>query len=401
MSGIGRYPSGVRGKIEVKLTGREPERLIRLCGNNEIELRRLRKENEKEYFFTMWADEFVSLRPYLKKTHCRARITAKEGTPFYLKKRKRRWLFPVGLILGAVFLFVLSQFIWKIDVEGNVRYTDDSLYRFLETQKVAFGTLKTSVYTPGLEEAIRDNFPDITWVSVQMSGTRMIVNVKEDDQLKAEINEQTPCHVVSTQNGVITSIVVRSGQTELKQGDVIAAGQILISGELELKDDGGNITQTRAVHADGEVYASVSYRYSDRFLVSHEIRTYLEDDATQYSLMFGDFRLALPVFGNRSEHYDIVTEKNQLYLGSDYYFPCYLEKSLYRNYELKMEEYSEEEANELAKERMDRYLKNLEVNGYEISSSEMTVAFDGLECVVEGVFTAVSQIGKKELLGEE
>lgn len=394
-----KIADGIRGKIEVRLTGRETERFIRLCGANGIELRRLRREEDgKGFRFTIWSDEFVSLRPYLKKTRCRARITAKEGVPFYLKKRRRRWLFPVGVLLGAAFLFILSQFIWKIDFEGNVRYTDDTLYRFLAEQEVSFGTLKSSVYAAGLEEAVRDQFADITWVSVKLSGTHMVVSVKEDDQPKTEVNEQEPCHIVSTEEGTITSIVVRSGQTELKAGDPIMTGQILISGELQLKDDGGNITDTRQVHADGEVYARVSYQYSDRFLMSHEVRTYTGEESERYTLVIGDRRVSFPVIGTLGEHYDVVTERGQLYLGSDYYFPCYLEKRLYRNYELIVENYTEEEAHALAKDRMENYLDKLSQNGYEIQSSEMKVIFEGAVCVVSGEFTAVSEVGQKEAL---
>lgn len=398
---MNKYPAAVRGKVEVRLTGREPERLIRLCGNSGIELRRLRKQGEREYYFTIWADEFVKLRPFLKKTHCRARITAKDGTPFYLKRQKKRWLFPVGLLLGTVCLFMVSQFIWKIDIEGNERYTDDTIYRFLETQNIAFGTLKSSVFAAGLEEAIRDQFPEITWVSVQLSGTKMTVNVKEDDQPKVAESDKTPCHVISTQNGVITSIVVRSGETEVKQGDPITAGQILIFGEVNLKDDGGNITDTKVVHADGEVYAKVTYRYSDCFSLAHEVRTYQEDAVKQYALRVGNYRFALPRFGKLGENYDVITEKSQLYLGSDFYFPCYLETSIYRNYELVVGDYSKEAAETLANERMENYLKKLEENGYEIESAEITVTIDGQTVLAEGEFDAISQVGEKEILKDE
>ena len=394
-----QFVDGIRGRIEVRLTGRETERFIRLCGANGIELRRMRREEDgKGYRFTIWSDEFILLRPYLKKTKCRARITAKEGMPFYFKKRKRRWLFPVGVLLGAAFLFGLSQFVWKIDFEGNVRYTDDVLYRFLEEQEVAFGTLKTAVYAAGLEEAVRDHFEDITWVSVKLSGTRMVVSVKEDDQPETEITGQEPCHIVSTEEGIVTSIVVRSGQTDVKTGDPITAGQILISGELELKDDGGNVTGTQKVHADGEVYASVSYQYSDRFLMSHEVRTYTGEEVNGYSFVIGERRISFPMLGNPGEHCDIVTERSQLYLGSDYYFPCYLERQTYRNYVLTVEIYTEEEAKKLAAERMETYLGKLSEKGYEIGESEMTVTFEGEVCVVSGKFVAVSQVGQKEEL---
>jgi similar to stage IV sporulation protein len=261
--------------------------------------------------------------------------------------------------------------------------------------------LKSSVFAAGLEEAIRDHFPEITWVSVQLSGTKMTVNVKEDDQPKVPESDETPCHVISTQNGVITSIVVRSGETELKQGDPITAGQILIFGEVNLKDDGGNVTDTKVVHADGEVYAKVTYRYSDRFPLAHEIRTYQEDTVKQYALRIGNYRFLLPKFGKTGEKYDVVTEKSQLYLGSDFYFPCYLETNTYRNYELAEEDYSKEAAETLANERMENYLKKLEENGYEIDSVEMMVTIDGQTVVAEGEFSAISQVGEKEFIKDE
>lgn len=396
------YGGKLRAKVGVRLTGRQTERFIKLCGMNGIELRRLAKEDDgKGYRFVIWADEFLLLRPYLKKTKCRARVISREGAPFYLKRHRKRWLFPVGVLVGAAVLFGLSQFIWKIDIVGNVHYTDDVIYRFLEEQEVEFGTLKASVYTAGLEENIRNHFEDITWVSVQLIGTHMTVSVKEDDQLEAEVPETENSHIVAAREGIITSIVVRSGQTKLREGDTIAAGQILISGEVELKDDGGNVTGTKLVHADGEVYASVSYQYEDRFLLSHEVRDYQEETVNGYSLVFGNYRLPLPVLGEIGAYYDTVTERNQLYLGSDYYLPVYMEKTIYRSYLRRVEDYTEEEANAVAKERLDGFLAKLTEKGYEIQNSEIALVIENGVCSVTGSYTAISQIGQQETIAEE
>lgn len=391
------YAGKLRAKVGVRLTGRQTERFIKLCGLNGIELRRLQREADgKGYRFVMWADEFLLLRPYLKKTKCRARITNKEGASFYLKRRKKRWLFPVGILMGAGAMFALAQFIWRIDIEGNIRYTDDEIYRFLEAQDVEFGTLKASVYAAGLEEIIRDSFEEITWVSIQIEGTHMTVSVKEDDQLEAAVPETEPANVVATQEGTITSIVVRAGQTNLKEGDLITAGQILISGSVELKDDGGNITGTKQVHADGEIYASVSYQYEDSFLLSHEIREYQEETINGYGIVLGDFRVSLPVLGELGAYYDAVTERNQLYLGSDYYFPGYVEKTEYRSYVRRVENYTEEEVKLVAGERMDEFLAKLTEEGYEIQNSEFAVTIDQGVCHVVGSYSAISQIGQKQ-----
>lgn len=396
------YSGKLRAKVGVRLTGRETERFIKLCGLNGIELRRLAKEEDgKGCRFVMWADEFFELRPYLKKTKCRARVISREGVPFYLKRRRKRWMFPAGVLLGAAFLFGLAQFIWKIDIEGNVYYTDDVMYRFLEEQDVTFGTLKSAVYTAGLEEIIRDNFAEITWVSVQLEGTHMTVSVKEDDQLEASVPETDISNIVAASEGVITSMVVRAGQTALRKGDPIAVGQILISGEVELKDDSGNITGTKQVHADGEVYASVSYQYEDSFLLSHEIREYQENEVNGYTLVLGDFYLPLPVLGEIGTYYDAVTERSQLYLGSNYYFPVYLEKTVYRSYLRRVKDYTEEEANAAAKERMDAFLRKLTENGYEIQNSEFALVIEKGVCYVTGSYQAISQVGQQQRISSD
>lgn len=402
MSKKREYSGKLRAKVGVRLTGRQPERFIRLCGLNEIELRQLRREEDgKGYCFVMWADEFFLLKPYLKKTKCRARVTGREGAPFYLKRRRKRWLFPAGILLGVAFMAALTQYIWKIDIEGNVHYTDDVLYRFLEEQSVTFGTLKASVYTAGLEEAIRDQFDEITWVSVQLEGTHMTVNVKEDDQLSASAPETEPADIVAAQDGIITSMVVRAGQTGLREGDQISAGQILIFGNVELKDDGGNVTGTKQVRADGEVYASVSYQYEDSFLLSHEVREYQEGDVNGYALMIGSLRVPLPVIGDRGSWYDAVTERNQLYLGSDYYLPVYVEKTVYRTYLRRVETYTREEAGEIAEKRMEEFLAKLAGNGYEIEDSEFQVTIEQGVCRVNGSYRAISQVGQPQKIMEE
>jgi len=401
MGGKMVYDSRVRSRIEVRLTGRQTERFIKLCGINGIELRRLsREEKGNAYRFVIWADEFYTLRPYLRKTKCRGRIVRRDGASFFIKKNRKRWLFPAGILFAMIVLFGLSQFVWKIDIEGNTRYTDDVIYRFLEEQKVMFGIPKAAIYSAGLEEALRDQFAEMTWVSVQLEGTHLTINVKEDDQKEAMLREADGARIISTDEGVITSLIVRSGVTALKEGDTVIPGQVLISGEIPLKDDSGNVIGTKSVRADGEVYASVSYGYEDSFLLSHETREYTDDTVKQYSLVFGKYRFILPRFGSAGDHYDIISQRKQLYLGSDYYFPFYLETKEYRSYESRVSDYTEEEAKHVASERFAAYLKNKETEGYRITAQDSEIQILSGVCYVYGSYTAVSQIGVQQGIQE-
>ena len=154
------------------------------------------------------------------------------------------------------------------------------------------------------------------------------------------------------------------------------------------------------MRADGEVYASVSYEYEDSFLLSHEIREYAPDTVKCYSLVIGRHRITLPMFGNVSDRYDVITLRSQLYLGSDYYLPFYLETEEYRGYESRVRDYTEEEVKTVAAERFEAYLMSKEAEGYQITAQDTEVQVISGVCYVSGSYTAISQIGAWQSIPE-
>ena len=68
------------------------------------------------------------------------------------------------------------------------------------------------------------------------------------------VDEDEYCNIVSDKNGVITKINAQSGTANVKVGDTISEGDILINGWME-----GKYTGVRYVHAKGEIEARVWY----------------------------------------------------------------------------------------------------------------------------------------------
>ncbi|MFR0987487.1 MAG: sporulation protein YqfD, partial [Frisingicoccus sp.] len=85
----------------------------------------------------------------------------------------------------------LSAHIWKMEFYGNSYYTDERLTKYLDTvEGISFGIWKTKVDGPLLEENLRLTFPDISWVSVRMEGTSLIVALEEMVKYDASAREQ-------------------------------------------------------------------------------------------------------------------------------------------------------------------------------------------------------------------
>lgn len=87
---------------------------------------------------------------------------------------------------------------------------------------------KKNVDCEALEAGMREAFPQITWVSARVSGTRLVIQIKENKiiQDKTAVEEEA-CDLVSNVSGTITYIMVRQGVPKVKKGEKIEPGQIL------------------------------------------------------------------------------------------------------------------------------------------------------------------------------
>ena len=55
------------------------------------------------------------------------------------------------------------------------------LLHYLDSQKIHYGMAKSAIDCDILEESIRSAYPEIIWVSARVSGTRLLIRMKEND----------------------------------------------------------------------------------------------------------------------------------------------------------------------------------------------------------------------------
>ena len=132
---------------------------------------------------------------------------------------------------------------------------------------------KKEISCGDLEKQIRNAFPEIGWVSAELTGTRLTVHVRENDGiLKAETGSDAPCELTAGSDGTVTKIIVRNGIVRVKAGDEVKTGDVLVSGKLPIYDDSETLVKTNLVHADAEVYAETTRTVTWKIPVVEEIR---------------------------------------------------------------------------------------------------------------------------------
>ena len=125
----------LQGYVKIRLYGYAPERFLNLCSNHDILIWNLEYDGD-HYVFCISVRALKRLKPILKKTRTKFVILERVGLPFLMRRYQKRKLFFAGIVLCCGLLYVMSLFVWKIEVHGNMHETDNSIIKFLEEKSL-------------------------------------------------------------------------------------------------------------------------------------------------------------------------------------------------------------------------------------------------------------------------
>lgn len=403
-------PELLFGCVLVKLTGTGAERFLNLSAARGIEIFDVRKgTGECLYFFTS-PQSFKDMKPLAKKAGVRLRIQKKSGPAFLLFRLRKHLLFAAGFLSFFVVLWFLSLFIWDISIEGNRMFTEETLLHYLETLPVSCGMRRDEISCSRLEEAIRNQFPEITWVSAEITGTRLRIQIRENETPVFETApDPSPCSLEAASDGVIVKTVVRNGIPMVKAGDTVTEGQLLISGTIPIYDDSETLVNSHNIRADGEVYARTERSVRFSFPLSAERKSYT--GSTRFGLhleLFGhSISFLLPDLSQPSSWFsfltkkesagswDVVSEQHQLKLFRNFYLPVYGSVITAREYVPYEEYYTKEQIQDLCRDRFQTYTENLTEKGIQILRNNAKIEKDKSGWQAEYVLSVVEDIAKE------
>lgn len=290
----------LQGYVRIKLRGYAPERFLNLCSNHNILIWNLECE-EGSYVFCISVKGLKSLKPILKKTRTMFEITERHGVPFYLHRYRKRKAFAAGIALCLAMLYIMSLFVWKIEIKGNQHRTDEGIIKFLEENHVYHGMAKSKINCEEIEELLRTGYDDIIWASAEMEGTLLIINIQENLAVnrqaeEKEAKEQGPLDIVADKDAIIYSILTRQGIPVVENGKEVKAGEILVEGKIPVPDDNGETASFQYCVSDADILGITEYGYKDVFPLEYNAKVFTGKESNAYSLQVGKSCLSLPEF---------------------------------------------------------------------------------------------------------
>lgn len=237
------------GHVVFVARGAFPERFLNLAARSGINLFEVRKIDDVLYCSAM-ASEYRALKRLARKSGVKIRLSEKHGLPFFIWRYRHRKGLLVGSACFWLVLHFLSLYIWSIDVRGATAIEKAELDNLINSIGVSAGTLKSEIDPPIIEKTIMNQFENISWVSANIKGSVLSLELKERIEPPGLIIDEGPCNVKSNHDGQVVRMEVYQGTPEVKCGDAVVEGQLLVSGFVE--DDFG-VCNLR--HAEAKIFA--------------------------------------------------------------------------------------------------------------------------------------------------
>ena len=389
----------VRGSVKISVSGEQLERFLNLCRARAIHLENIRHTEEKKLTAVLAITDFKKLAPIHSKTHVRIHILEKRGLPFFLYRSWGRKCFLAGILLCALLLFWLSGRIWNIHIDGNVKNSTPQLLEFLDQQGVIHGISKKNVNCSEIAALLRKNYPDITFVSARVQGTRLLLTIQEEVLEETLQEEASPCDLIANLDGEIVSMTTRSGVPKMKTGDTCQKGDLLISGIVEILNDSQEVVRTEYVPADADVYVRHQIPYYQEFSLSYQRKIVDGKPKTSWYFHIGNWILGA---GTVSQEQHITSaEEIPWQVTENFALPISLGKITRIPYRTEKAVYTKAQAEEKAADQLKLYEKSLLDQDITIVDTSLSITVDQTRCITRGTLTVDEKCGERRSVQKE
>lgn len=389
-----RLLDSARALVVIRITGASPQELINRMALANIPFWDLERRDELCWFVTMYAADYKHLRPMIRRSMCRTRVMKRRGLPFFARRMKKRRVLLAGLALCILAAVILPMFVWSYQVEGNETVPEEAILRALDEIGVGVGTFGPSIHPSVVKNKMLLKIPQLAWLTVNVSGGRATVVVREETPKPDILDENMVTDLVASTTGVIDEMEILRGREQVKVGQTVLEGETLVSGVIQHKSY-DTLLAVQQVRSMGEVYAITWRKLTARMPVEYRQKTYTGEKKTKFALLIGKKRLNLYLdSGNSYEEYDKITHRDYLTLPGGLSFPLGIEKTVIRAYESAPVTMPTEQAQALLEKYLLEAVK-AQMTGGEILDSTFAVSLcDGL-LEVSAVCRCREQIAKE------
>lgn len=314
------------GFCRVRITGASPQWALNRLSQARIVFRAPKKTDDFTIELLLRTKDVARASAVCTRAMCQLEQQAQYGFAYTFRGLWKRPALLVLLALAALTAIVIPKFVFFYTVTGNTRVPSAQILRALDEIGVGVGTYGPSIKPQVIKNQILCRIPELKWITIQQSGMRATVVVREREQPEPVYSRKTPSNVIASHAGTLTRVSVLAGNALCKPGDSVTQGQLLVSAYTDL----GYKTQVSGALA--EIYAK-TWRKSETVTPAGQLQKKANGSThRQICLRFGRQRICL--FGDAGQiDSEKTTEYHQFSLPGGIFLPLGIEITQISDYD--------------------------------------------------------------------
>lgn len=319
----------LQGYVIAEICGASPEWSLEKLSGARVAFLKPQRTDDFTIRLVLLQRDLPKARTAAQRAMCELCVLQEHGFRQVFGGLWKRRGFALLLLLAMAGAFVIPKFVFFYEVVGNETVPEAQILRELQNLGVGFGTYGPSIHPQELKNRMLLQIPKLQWLTVQQSGMRACVVVRERPEAIAVEERRAPMNVVAGKDGVITSVSAMEGNCLCAVGQAVKKGQVLISAYTDLE------FTTRVCAALGEVYAETLAQKTARCPDTVLQKTPNGKNSRSVSLLVGEKRWNIFANGGNSDgRCDKITKTHMLTLPLGLTIPIGLEIVEQRGYDL-------------------------------------------------------------------
>ena len=227
-------------KVVYQITGLNLDNLINTIKNRGIDLFDIKKLNNKQVIVAVSYNNSKKLFAIAKEMCYNIKKVREKGLGLILLNSARS----VGVILGALAFSLitisLSDVIFEFNYSGTGSANKSQVQEYLSSVGVNKYSRFSSFDLEKLEDQILANCNDLSFVSLQKKGNRLMIELTLSESGVKRLDNNV-YKFFSPISGVVESIKVYRGTAIVKEGDRVNEGDLLVDGYMTIKEQSVSI----------------------------------------------------------------------------------------------------------------------------------------------------------------
>ena len=280
----------LRGYWDLELTGASPDWVLNRLTQQRIPVWNICRLDAFTVRISVFPRDIPAVKAQAEKAMCQVEDAEAQGFGELLRGIWSRPVLCLGLLAGFLMMLLLPRFVLFYTVEGNKQVPSKMILRNLDTLGVGVGVYGPNIHNQWVEDHMLNLVAELERIAINQSGCKAQVLVRERPETPQVMDRKGFSNIVADRAAIILEQNVWTGQPLKQPGDVVAEGELLVSGVVDLER---TFLLTRA---QAEIFGQTWREYDAVTPELYAAKTVVLDTSTAVWIEVGKRRIK--IFGN-------------------------------------------------------------------------------------------------------